>query len=869
MTTTITNTTSIHTESEVTPGVTPVFPWRLDRNKAIQTIFTRKCMRETPNLSKVLGFVDSGMGISFRGHRQYDFATSKFTTEQDQMVAYKNLYNIKRQCMDIGYTLPAHKWGRIIPADNLSLSIMHRPTRHAFCKGKYVDIDMENAHPALLSRICKQHHMPCINLDTYVADKSGLRKSIAEHHGVSKDIAKQLPLMMMFGGEFREWVSMHCVELNHDNPLPLIKNIESELSCIREKIFETNPHILKDILKVNPDKFGKPNKTATARENARMIADQKKSVMGLWCQTIERFIQESCILWLVENTNIKLETVVPCQDGFMIPVANWYDNIIADIERNCTEVLGFDIKWARKEFDEADVSIPDGDLSVYDAKECLYGGDDKMAAAIVIKNYPHWVYCEEVLYVFDNQTGIWSCDPAVIRRIIFSLSEHLVIYRDTDSGAVATKLNYGTNVRLANNIPDALKTIYSISDNDWLRNSERLSAGCLLFNNGWLDMRVGEFHTKAEFDPKIVFFAKISRDYEVSSEADEKYKRDIIQRLFYSSFEKEMGDYCILTLARALAGDIMKRALFGLGPSNTGKGVLTNALTYSCGGYVDSFNAEAMVHKANSSNDEAQRLRWAFILRSKRIIISNEVRNGTVLDGSIFKRLTGGDPCSGRTHGGEETSFLPSFTMLMLSNDVPKFDETNEAIDNRIRCIKYEKTFVNKPASECDPLELPADANIKVEINTESFKRCFLQILIDRYVTFATDENGKEPSEPDCVRNAKSAWFDVVPVGGITSTFISAFKVTRIDTDYVRSCDVEAWLNHASPGTSMKMLSVEVERYYRAKGMPTIQSKAKKIRGRVTQCWLGVRMYREGENADTDEFMEEMETNTDDMELLS
>lgn len=38
-----------------------------------------------------------------------------------------------------------------------------------------------------------------------------------------------------------------------------------------------------------------------------------------------------------------------------------------------------------------------------------------------------------------------------------------------------------------------------------------------------------------------------------------------------------------------------------------------------------------------SSQDEAQQLRWAMLLRYKRIIISNEIKNGTPIDGSMLK----------------------------------------------------------------------------------------------------------------------------------------------------------------------------------------------------------------------------------------
>ena len=80
----------------------------------------------------------------------------------------------------------------------------------------------------------------------------------------------------------------------------------------------------------------------------------------------------------------------------------------------------------------------------------------------------------------------------------------------------------------------------------------------------------------------------------------------------------------IYILARALGGDVLKNVVFGLGDTNCGKSVLTAAIMQSCGDYVGSFNAENLVYN-RSSNDEAQKMRWALLLAKKRIMFSNEI----------------------------------------------------------------------------------------------------------------------------------------------------------------------------------------------------------------------------------------------------
>ena len=109
---------------------------------------------------------------------------------------------------------------------------------------------------------------------------------------------------------------------------------------------------------------------------------------------------------------------------------------------------------------------------------------------------------------------------------------------------------------------------------------------------------------------------------------------DTIQkRIFYDPLGVELGNYFLEMTARAFSGECMKRILFGLGGTNGGKSIMTFAFQFSLGGYFVTFNAENLVYN-KSSADEAQKLRWALLLRFKRIIMSNEMKNKT-----FFKKL--------------------------------------------------------------------------------------------------------------------------------------------------------------------------------------------------------------------------------------
>jgi hypothetical protein len=131
-------------------------------------------------------------------------------------------------------------------------------------------------------------------------------------------------------------------------------------------------------------------------------------------------------------------------------------------------------------------------------------------------------------------------------------------------------------------------------DEDWILRTQHTSLGKILFLNGYYDFQKGLFYAVEEYgyNPDIVFHCRIDHDFDHFNDDDIEYMRTIKGRLFTLPLGQDVGDYLLLNLSRGLAGDMMKRIMFGLGMSNTGKGIMTKALQLSLGKYVDTFNAE-------------------------------------------------------------------------------------------------------------------------------------------------------------------------------------------------------------------------------------------------------------------------------------
>ena len=437
-----------------------------------------------------------------------------------------------------------------------------------------------------------------------------------------------------------------------------------------------------------------------------------------------------------------------------------------------------------------------------------------------------------MLYVFDDLTGMWTTNRAIQNNVIGRFSSKLNIVKKTDEGLVYTGKNYAN---CQNKRKDVYEFIHQKTvDDDWILRSQHTSLGKILFTNGFYDFRKSVFNH--EFDPKVVFHCRIDHAFTHFDSDDMAYMETIKQRLFCLSLGGDVGNYLILNLARGLAGDMMKRVMFGLGMSNTGKGIMTKALQLSCGQYVDTFNAENLAY-STSSNDEAQKLRWAYLLQHKRIVISNEITNDKSLNGNIIKKVcSGGDALKGRLHGGLETSFVPQFLTLLLANDIPEIKPYDDAVINRVRVYSYTKHFVDDPDNE---FELKKDPELENEMQTARFQRCFVGMLIMSYLKFHDDDKRVE-IEPIEVMMAKKDWMGEDSENNIIDKFQLKYELTNDSADFVSSNDIERWVASVKD-ISYRKFVMELQKYVVMEKLDKIEKKDKKVGKVSVRGWFGIK----------------------------
>ena len=466
--------------------------------------------------------------------------------------------------------------------------------------------------------------------------------------------------------------------------------------------------------------------------------------------------------------------------------------------------------------------------------------NDLEAAQKVYEKYPHWVCCDGISYVFDDKTGLWTESEEVMFNIISRFNEFLFLLTINNKDEIKkTSKGYGNSTTLQRLMIPQIKTL--CINNNWLTDTNSSSLNKILFINGYYDMTTGIFNKS--FEPNIVFFYRVQRYYNV--DVDNDYINDVRQRIFYNQLGSDVGDYLILNLARSLAGNKMKKIFFGLGETNAGKSTYVNATLNTFGDYIGTFNGENLCIK-NSSADEAQLMRWAYLLKYKRIIFSNEMKNESILSGNMMKKVSsGGDTLVGRIHGGEEKPFIPHFNVYCNANDLLEIKPFDSAINDRLNIISYKKKYVDNPSNE---FELQKDHNLEEELKSLKFIEAFQFILFDSYLKYV--KNGKKEYIPDAVKNCKTEWVGGEAENTTINKFLESYEITNNVEHFTKSADIDLWIKENKLNISITKFSMELKKYCSIKKFSNIESKNKKMAGKVLKVWVGINKFGDDDEND-------------------
>lgn len=677
--------------------------WKIERSAVSKSIFDKKKLNEYPNNILVDNFICHKLGSEFDTTGDYyEYLEAKgIKNELSQLEIYKKKFNKKNKSYVVTNELPSHGWGRIFPTNGASLSTMHRGTRHALCIEKYIDIDMVNAHTSIVYQVALKHGMDKPTMKEYIKDPTKHREKLMSFYGCDKAEAKNLYIRLLFGGSFKQW-RIDCAKKNCNKITPFEKEFANELNDIKERIYIANQHIKDDVLKYDPLKW-------------ETEAEAKNGVMSLWCQTLERVIQETVISYLVKSKKFNLNDIIPCQDGFMILKELYYNGLLKD----CTDIVlkryDIDINFLNKPFDEA-INIPKENLgqdnmTYFDWVEEF---STKNLAKIFLETFStNVVKVNGVLYVYykchnesDNKTddqtgGRWYKDGDAIGKIFKYISEDIFLkekkifleksveFESLEEDKQSSKslfcmlVNHTTKT---DNIKNIIKHIESSLEDNKIEIFDQ-NPFYLGFENGVYELDTGIFR-----EYKYNDYMTISTGYPYRNLNDsEKELQNELDNILCSIQPIESHRNLVLQiLASSLDGKLYQKLFLFNGRGGNGKGLIASLMEGILGKYAIKANNGLLKHvdKPNSPSPDL------LALKGKRYINFTEVDG--ILRLSMLRNISGGSTFSARDcYIGLVTFKLMATIMFEFNNDPEFSDKAMEAEFRRLVYIRFNTNFTD------------------------------------------------------------------------------------------------------------------------------------------------------------------------------
>ena len=756
--------------------------------------------------------------MTYKEYKPYDSSSSK---NEDERI--KNYEKMKKTCESFikanGEIKRLYKFtggnnwkqdgsgsGRLFAGCG-SIQGLPKKLRGFLLRNTTTDIDMVNCHPVILQYLCNKHNIKSDALQFYNTHREEVLSRFPD-----RDKGKETFLK-----------AVNDDKLNKKEKDTGFKEFDKECKDIQKHltILTCYEQIVKDV------------------PEHRLYNWYGSAINRILCYYENQILQN--VITTINSLNI--EICCPMFDGAM-PYGDFYDNnnLLKLIEDSVEKQFeGLNMKFAYKQH-KNDIIMPDDyvipekrDLLLH--KGCIFANNDLEASNAIYELVKgNIIYSQNTLYYKCNH--LWIDNQKAIECELTNFIQNQKIYKTNSKEEI---IDFVQNIKNAKNVCQTLiNKVISLKDNGWVSDLTTSSLGTILFTNGYYNFKTEIFYTfdDPDYNHNIKFLELIPYDFTPFSDNEIKQMEVIKNKLFYNPFGEEVGDYYMTLIARALAGDKMKKCLFGIGSSNTGKSVMTAAIKSAFGGYYGGFNAINIAY--TKSGDEAQKLRWLLLLKTKRIIISNEIQMGIEIDGNAIKKISNGgnDDIIARVHQGNETPFELVCLAIIFANDLDKITPTDDAVVNRVCAIEHKRICVDKKMEECNEFEMEKDASLEEYIKTIEFKRVFIGILIQSYLKF--QENKRVDIEPNelkkCSMAVIGANYDVI------DTFKSDFEITDNENDYVLSSDIEKWLTDKKLKISMMKFGMEIKKYAKTMNMENIDNKVQHVPGKKSKrCWIGIK----------------------------
>jgi P4 family phage/plasmid primase-like protien len=147
--------------------------------------------------------------------------------------------------------------------------------------------------------------------------------------------------------------------------------------------------------------------------------------------------------------------------------------------------------------------------------------------------------------------------------------------------------------------------------------------------------------------------------------------------------DEDLKVYVQKIVGLAAIGKVKQEALIiAYGDGQNGKSTFWNSIFRVLGSYAGTLSSEIITanNRANSKNEKAE-------LRGKRFVIAGELEENQRLSTSMVKQLTSTDPIKGEKKYRDEFVFIPTHTLVLYTNHLPKVSANDKGTWRRLLVV--------------------------------------------------------------------------------------------------------------------------------------------------------------------------------------
>ncbi len=215
-----------------------------------------------------------------------------------------------------------------------------------------------------------------------------------------------------------------------------------------------------------------------------------------------------------------------------------------------------------------------------------------------------------------------------------------------------------------------------------VKNAELDSDDFLLgVENGVVDLRTGDFRPAVRAD---LITLRCAARYE--PEATCPVFDGFLARA--TGGDKDLQDYLQCLAGYALSGSTREQIFaFFHGNGANGKSTFLEVLRELMGGYATQTQPETLMASQRGGGASSDLAR----LIGKRLVISNEVREGAQFEENLIKQLVGGDCVTARFLYQEHFEFRPKFKLMIAGNHQPVIKGDDDGMWRRVHLVPFKQ----------------------------------------------------------------------------------------------------------------------------------------------------------------------------------